>query len=70
VNRSEPPITKDNLQSESLERRINTVCNLSEAVVENTINKEIERMLKDGKSAEDIHDFLWLFFGDYFENSK
>ena len=33
------------------------MCNLSEAVVDRTIRAEIERMLNNGKTPEQIHDF-------------
>ena len=45
------------IHTDSLERRINAMCNLSDLVVENTIRSEIKRMLNNGKTPEQIHEF-------------
>ena len=52
---------KYNLISETLERRINVMCNLSEALVEDTIKDTIKDtirvMLSKGKTPEEIEEF-------------
>ena len=48
---------KYNLISETLERRINVMCNLSEALVEDTIKDTIRVMLSKGKTPEEIEEF-------------
>ena len=47
---------KYNLISEALERRINHMCNLSEAIVEDTMRDTIVRMLSKGVTSEEIED--------------
>ena len=48
---------KYNLISETLERRINVMCNLSEALVEDTIKDTIRVILSKGKTPEEIEEF-------------
>lgn len=51
--------------TEETERRLNTMCNLSEVVLERGIEQGqrqlIEKMLKKGKTAEEIADLKYRY---------
>lgn len=51
--------------TEETERRLNTMCNLSEVVLERGIEQGqrqlIEKMLKKGKTAEEIEDLKYRY---------